>query len=362
MKPAKNLPEPVQWLLDFANIGCISGEPNPQRFKSYYTYTFREYTTNEHIPKLKRPPIELLPPAKEKDTFYKLSADEQKKRFKEEIENMKPGETISHSMPLHALIKIWKEKGFTNHILHDGYENSISNTDEPVYHGKNIELFPLIVDFCSKRGILLEKNCNHVLSHKKCNYSMAMTYWYISQSFFNRVIQENNREDVHPFCEMAFDYAKKDKPDHELSKWVNDSVWNFWDNYRYLHSRLGQCLCCGAFWIETDMVKKGKTKIFCSKKCKDSFHRPSRGRDSETHARANKVLKGSAKKEIVGYLWKNRWEAGNQITKARAEEIHKAFEQISPKTVSSLQQFLKSYRAHKSRVISKTLRHSDNKE
>ncbi len=293
MKPAKNLPEPVQWLLDFANIGCISGEPNPQRFKSYYTYTFREYTTNEYIPKLKRPPIELLPPKKEKDTFYKLSADEQKKRFEGEIKNLKPGETISHSMPLHALIRIWKEKGFTNHILHDGYEISISNTGEPVPHGKNIELFPLIVDFCSKRGILLKKNCKHVLSHKKCNYSMAMTCWHIAQSIFNRVIQENNREDVHPFCEKAFDYAKKNKPGHELLKRVNDSVWDFWNNHRSLHSRLRQCLCCGAFRIEPNMVKKGKPRsVFCSKECDVSFHQPTR----EKNAKSSKKSKEFAKK------------------------------------------------------------------
>ena len=33
MKP-EDIPETVKWLLDFANLGCIPGEPNPQRFKS----------------------------------------------------------------------------------------------------------------------------------------------------------------------------------------------------------------------------------------------------------------------------------------------------------------------------------------
>ncbi|WP_347275411.1 hypothetical protein [Candidatus Kuenenia sp.] len=124
--------------------------------------------------------------------------------------------------------------------------------------------------------------------------------------------------------------------------------------------KIKQCPCCGRF--ESDKVKRGKPSVFCSKECMDYFCRPSREKDSETHIRANKVLKGGAKKEIVDYLCKNRWEAGNQITKAMAEEIHKALEQISPKTVSSLQQFLKSYHAHKSRVMSKALRHRDNKE
>jgi hypothetical protein len=337
MTPAKNLPEPVQWLLDFANIGCISGEPNPQRFKSYYTYTFREYTTNEHIPKLKRPPIELLPPAKEKDTFYKLPADEQKKRFKEEIENMKPGETISHSMPLHALIRIWKERGFTNNIrLDDGYEISISKTGEPVPHGKNIELFPLIVDFCSKRVILLEKNFNHVSLHKKCNYSMAMTYWHIAQSFFNRVIQENNREDVHPFCEKAFDYAKKNKPGHELLKRVNDSVWDFWNNHRSLHSRLRQCLCCGAFFLLREM-QKGRRPVYCGRECKAAFNLVSCEKDSTTKKNNREQKRKTA---AVGII---KWLRDAGLSKHKAEEIYNDRERTSPKTVASLKEFKRTY-------------------
>ncbi len=337
MTPAKNLPEPVQWLLDFANIGCISGEPNPQRFKSYYTHTFREYTTNEHIPKLNRPPIELLPPAKEKDTFHKLPTDEQRKKFKEEIENMKPGETITHLMPLHALIKIWKEKGFTNHILHDGYKISISNTGEPVYHGKNIELFPLIVDFCSKRGILLEKNCNHVLSHKKCNYSMAMDCWHIAQSFFNRVIQENNTEDVHLFCEMAFDYAKKNKPNHELSEQVNGSAWDFWNNHRALHSRLRQCLCCGAFWIREKLKTQGRKRVYCSDTCKKRFHYDSRENQTKKKKENTKHKKEN---ERVGII---NWICSKGHTKHEAVKIYVDEKTRSQKTVASLKEFQRTY-------------------
>ncbi|GJQ48028.1 MAG: hypothetical protein K8F34_05195 [Candidatus Kuenenia stuttgartiensis] len=363
MKPAKNLPEPVQWLLDFANIGCISGEPNPRRFKSYHTHTFHEYTTNEHIPKLKRSPVELLPPKKEKDTFCELPTDEQRKRFEEEIENLKPGETISHSLPLHQIITKFKEIGAKNKIIHDGYIISISESGEPVFEGKHIELFPLIADFCTKEGIMLEVNCDHVLSHKKCNYSMANTWWHVAQAFFNRVLQENNGEDVHPFNETAFDYAKKNKPEHELSKQIHDGVWDFWNNHRSLHSRLRQCVNCGAFWIEPNMVKKGKPRAkFCADECGYSFHKPSREKDRETHIRANKVLKSGTKKEIVEFLLKNRGEGGKQLTKARAEEIYKAVKQISPKTVSSLKQFVKSYHAHKPRVMLKALHHRDNKE
>ena len=281
MKPVKNLPGPVQWLLDFANLGCIPGEPNPQRFKSYHTDTFQEYITNEHIPKLKRPPIELCPPKKEKDTFYKLSPDEQRERFEEEIKNLKPGEQIHHSLPLHELIKRFKDTKSTNRILRDGYIISISKDGEPVFHGKNIELFPLIVDFCSKKGILLKKNCKHVFSHKKCNYSMAMTYWYIAQSFFNRVMQVNSREDVHPFVKMAFDYAKENKPAHKLSQRVSQCVWDFWDNQRALHSRFRQCPCCGSFWIAKAKMGRGSPQKYCPGKCENEFNQASRRKNSK---------------------------------------------------------------------------------
>ncbi len=82
----EDIPETVKWLLDFANLGCIPGEPNPQRFKSYYTHTYQEFITNEHIPKLKRPPVELLSPGKKdlscRNIIFRLSLQEQIKRLK----------------------------------------------------------------------------------------------------------------------------------------------------------------------------------------------------------------------------------------------------------------------------------------
>ena len=311
MESKEPLPETVQWLLDFANLGCIPGEPNPQRFKSYYTHTFQEYITNEHIPKLKRPPIELSSPEKEKDTFYKLSPDEQRERLEQEVKKLKPGESIVHKLPLHEIIKRFKNIKSTNHILHDGYEISISRTGEPVFHGKNIELFPLIVDFCSKKGILLEANCEHVFSHKKCNYSMAMTYWYIAQSFFNRVMQVNSREGVHPFVKMAFDYAKENKPAHKLSQWVSQCVWDFWDDQRTLHPRLRQCPCCGRFWIAKEEMGRGKPQKYCHEECENEFNQASRGKNSEASRGCKKWKRKKSRRdketELINHF-KNRGE------------------------------------------------------
>ena len=315
MESKEPLPETVQWLLDFANLGCIPGEPNPQRFKSYYTHTFQEYITNEHIPKLKRPPIELSSPEKEKDTFYKLSPDEQRERLEQEVKKLKPGESIVHKLPLHEIIKRFKNIKSTNHILHDGYEISISRTGEPVFHGKNIELFPLIVDFCSKKGILLEANCEHVFSHKKCNYSMAMTYWYIAQSFFNRVMQVNSREGVHPFVKMAFDYAKENKPAHKLSQWVSQCVWDFWDNQRgALQSRLRQCSCCGRFWFIENT--KSKPRIYCPDKCNKAFHKQARKENSKASSASKKAKKDRKKKNDYNAIKEYYIKTGNSTKDA----------------------------------------------
>lgn len=291
----EDIPKTVKWLLAFANLGCTPGEPNPQRYKSYYTYTFQEYITNKHIPKLKRPPIDLLPPSswKKGDDFYKLSPQEQFKRLEEETKNLKPGEEISHSLPLHEIISRFKSFKSSNHILHDGYIISISKTGEPVFHGKDIELFPLIVGFCFEKGILLKKNCRHIFFHKKCNYSMAMTCWYIAQSVLYRVIQENDNEVLHPFVKMAFDYAKHNKPGHELSRWVSKCAWDFWDNQRSLHSRLRQCPSCGVFWIAKEKRDRGKPQTYCHEECENAFNQASRRKNSE----ASRICKKQKRKK-----------------------------------------------------------------
>lgn len=343
----KDIPETVNWLLDFANLGCIPGELNPGRFKSYHIHTYREYITNEHIPILNRPPIELLPPppGKKEDTFYKLPPDRQREKLEEEIKNLKPSEVISHSLPLHEQINLFKKINSKNQITHDGYTISIkSSTREPVFHGKNIELFPLIAEFCSNKGILLEKDCDHVFTHRNCNYSMAMTYWYCAQSIFNRVMLENEGENVHPFVKTAFDYMVVNTPSHELSKMVDSRGLEFWNDYRALHSLLRQCQCCGKFWISEN--KKGrKRKIYCSKKCNDVFNSQSRLIDNKSKKEDRAAKRDNTRAIIIEWLTENHWQQNEGgkfrfITKGKAQEI---YNNLPEKAKTSVKDFNKNW-------------------
>lgn len=314
MKPVKNLPEPVQWLLDFANLGCISGEPNPQRFKSYHTDTFQEYITNEHIPKLKRPPIELLSPGKKKSKNT-------------------PCENTIFRLPLHEQIKRLRPGEIPYLITDDGYVVSKAGTGEPVFHGKNKD-YPSIKefkDFFLKEQIPLDES----------DYGLLVTCWYSTQSVFYRVIQENYNEVLHPYVKELFDYAIENKTAHKLSQWVFKYVRDFWNNQRALHPRLKQCPCCGAFWMADNVKKRGRVPVYCSKECENRFNYQSKTKDSDNKKTYRKLNCAKVKGEIIKWLIGNHYETNENgkyrfITKERASEI---YSKLPEKAKTSMKEF-----------------------
>ena len=132
---------------------------------------------------------------------------------------------------------------------------------------------------------------------------MAMTYWLIAQSFFNRVMLVNSGEGVHPFVKMAFDYAKEDKPAHKLSQWVSQCAWDFWNNQRALQSGLRQCPCCGSFFIPEG--KRGRPIKNCSPACGSLLRAPSRDSDRERRKKGRKDQKVDFKDTALDLMIKN---------------------------------------------------------
>jgi hypothetical protein len=305
MKLVKNLPEPVQWLLDFANLGCIPGEPNPQRFKSYHTDTFQEYITNEHIPKLKRPPIELLSPEKKKSKNT-------------------PCENTIFRLPLHEQIKRLRPGKIPYLITDDGYVVSKAETGEPVFHGKNKD-YPSIKefkDFISKERIPL---------NKKRDYGFLITCWYSTQSVFYRVIQGNDKEVLHPYVKELSDYAIENKTAHKLSQWVFKYVRDFWNNQRALHSRLRQCRCCGKFWLIENT--KIKPRVYCSDKCNKAFHKQAREKNSKSSSASKKARRDRKKKNDYNTI--KEFYIGTGYSKENAENHAEKWVYVESKTLES---------------------------
>lgn len=278
----EDIPKTVKWLLAFANLGCTLGEPNPQRYKSYHTDTSQVYITNKHIPKLKRPPIELLPPEKKKN------------------ENTPRKDTIFR-LPLYEQIKRLKPGKIPYLITDDGYVVSRAETGEPVFHGKNKD-YPSIKEF---EDFFLKER---IPFDEKRDYGFLITCWYTTQSVLYRVLQGNDNEEPHPYVKELFDYGRENKPSHKLSQRVNECVWDFWDNKRALHSRLRQCRCCGGFWI-----KNGKQRFFCSKVCNDVFNKQSRHSNSRSASASKKARRNRKKKNDYKAIKEFYVKAGHSV-------------------------------------------------
>jgi len=258
MESKETLPETVQWLLDFANLGCTPGEPNPQRFKSYHTDSFFEqYVTNEHIPKLKRPPNPSQPfPEGSKETLFTLSLF----------------------------------KTYNGHVM------SKAKTGEFVYHGKD-ELCPTtkeFKDFFSKNQIEFDDYTELYIEFENC--------WYTSLAAFYRAIEGDDNNILSPYIHFLFHYTKGRNPlddYHKLRECVSSHIKDLFFNRRALHSLLRQCPCCGSFWIAEEKLGRGRPQKYCSGKCENEFNQPSRGKNSKASqdCKKRKRKKSSRDKE-----------------------------------------------------------------
>lgn len=359
----QDLPENVQWLLDYANLGCVPGEPNPQRYQSYHTQA-----TNEHIPKLKRPPIDLVPPVKKK---------------------IIPRENIGFRLPLHKKLERMKP-GMPYLITDDGYVVSKVQSGAVVFHGKRDFHPPLeelraflkrrlpqdIVSVVDKKLVdntwddcypslqksweMYEKTgenisecdlCERRQSFKKntaCEREISgllHSDWKVIHTVFYRVMQENCREKIHPFVKEVFDYARGSKPLNVLSERIRAYAWDFWDNHRPLHSRLKQCSCCGSFWIAGD-VKRGRVQKYCSEECESRFNYQSKASDICSKKRYRQVRKACVREGIIKWLKGNHYEqlkngAYRLIDQTRAEEI---YDELPEKAKTSMREFERIWR------------------
>ncbi len=310
---SKDLPESIQWLLDFANIDSKSGELFPEKVVG--------------LPIIKRPPAEPAPLAK--DQFKKiidgvssiLSPDE--KSYIEKILNK----------------SLCKDE---NDIIWTKQDDGSLNYRGALNSFPQIEVFR---QFLSKRKITVDPQ---VLSMQK-EYLQYILCWRIARISLLSKMNFGNEVDVSGYIAETstfildaykFPYPKGKKYHHDntLSQVICAYIQDFWYNYKELHQHLKQCGCCGLLSVETPAKGiRGRKKKYCSKECKDKFNQASRKANKDSKANSRRCKKEQARKKIIDWLC----EVG--FTRKEAMEEYEKEKCTHPNNVASLKSFQNSY-------------------
>lgn len=319
-----NLPDTIQWLLDFANLGCKPGEINPSRIYK--------------PPEVKRQPVappdinltnqgqtpsvvtgemcdpwlriysraeELLPSLikDDKDCFWSKTQNGQPifigtKSIYPSLSEFK-NFFLNNGIPPEKLTEIVKfEK---QSITDEVHENFLFLKEDK--GGKNI-----IVDgeFVSKKLFKVKE------SEWEAYLDLKMYTNVVFASFYHMMQLKTNI-----FTELKYAYERYTKQsgnldiqtgtvtfkhDNTLPLAIYAFILDFWINHKELHSYLRQCKCCGEFWIEQKNRERGRKRIFCSEDCKRIFHQQSRSDNLKAVKIKRDRLKEKKQKEDYSQL------------------------------------------------------------
>jgi len=318
-----NLPDTVQWLIDFANLGCYSGELNPQR--------------QDKIIRLKRPPIE--PPPE----ITSLTIGE--------CPHTGLGSNIITDNKGYEWLRTWRKPIFLGKNVHhpslEEFRKFFLKAGIPPK--ETIESFLIdIHDTCSIRVFLKEDESGEnyiykgiLVSKNDCKetypeiHRFLNSFWIITWRALIRVIRMYNREEVRSFSikeleDHVFKYYlmnQQNSSDYEkvpldregrvfshnntLPCTIYAYILDLWYNHKELHSHLKHCQCCGKFWFEPENKRPGRKRIFCSEDCKRIFHQQSRSDNLKAVKTTRDRLKEKKQKEdysqLIKFLIKNSY-------------------------------------------------------
>lgn len=250
-----DIPNSIQWLLDFLNLRSIPGESNPKKILFPQT-------------SIRRTPT--IPP---KDTY-------------------------NHETGYHG---ITDHKGYT--------WNRDVESNEPMFLGK-AKFFPRkddFKDFFLKHGIV---NANLIENKDICDKVLFL--WNELSMAFARLLTNNKKQQefgqgaIKSFCNYYLkNYSSKEIRNILLgripeSNFIPDTIYLStlqWFNDKELHPFLKQCQCCGKFWIK-EKSRKGRERKFCSDECDKGFHKWSRQEQANyTKSKRSQNKKDQQKKD-----------------------------------------------------------------
>ncbi len=340
----KDLPESVQWLLDFANIGCKPG-------KLLLTRVYESTT-------VKRPPAE-------PGTIKKLTLDSfaysmlKENRFKDYDEYMESYKGVTSHELTKIIIRSNKEYDIKDRKLtyldENGNEWCITPKGEVRFCGtKDDEPSPEeFRDFLSKTGISKGRNMKQEKIKKfwttaECSLTSKMTFnekfLIICQGYAQHSVYKHFKKKQIQLPERSVDdYTSlinglTYSHDNTLVQATCAYILDFWHNHRELHQHLRQCKCCGKYWIEANT----RRKYYCCKKCEDRFNQASRQGVRES-LRKQRAKQGKDKKEITHNEIINWLCKTGGYTPKKAEEILNNEKHRKSTNVKSLANFKRTY-------------------
>lgn len=302
-----DLPKDVQWLLDFANLGCKQGEANLQSL--------------DIMPILNRPPV------KEPEVTGLL-----------------------RNLPHSGLNTFTDEQG----------NEWLDTRGKPVYLGKSkypsrlefetfftrngADTYLEIVISNDQKGLFLFQGEGF---WSDMAYDYLQSFWVIARRALFSAIGGERGFNTHELQESVlrkyYELSGTSPSDIKGSVFAHGgdmpcalyaNILNLQENRKEYHSCLMACKYCGTFFLIAEK-QKGRRRVFCGNECKVSFHLVSSDTDSK-RKKKNRERK-DAKKPIIKILRK----AG--FTEEEAEEIYNKEKQKHPKNVASADEFHRTY-------------------
>jgi len=347
-KKDKDLPESVQWLLDFVNLGCKPGKLNPSN-------VFGESLA------LKRPPSEpgtptiihsstgasgLIKPGFLKE--YNSIPITRKKSVKEILETVI--ESVKHPLKKYDTPQVYQDAKGNDWVKYP--------KGKPIFigAGKDCPTLPEFKDFFSETGVKDEDDRTQIWCYTSFCLGIKINNIFDQHEGETHLIRMLFAE---AFVTNRYDKKQIQLPvlgaryedslcnglvyshNNTLSQVTCAYILDFWHNRREFHKYLRQCRCCGKFWFDMPTKgRRGRKREYCGKKCEDRFNQASRAASRALKASSRKWKKQTAKQEIINWLY----NLDSDMTKKAAEEMYEDEKKAHPKNVASLTAFRKSSR------------------
>ncbi len=336
----KDLPESVQWLLDFANLACKQGTPNPGNI-------FGESST------LKRPPSEPGTPTKVHSStgasgliipglFKEYDGiDKTKKKSDQEIlKSIFGDKTCNHKTP-----QYYSDINGNYWVKYPDKEPILIGTMNDNPTPKQFRSFfskTGVADADDRIQIWIYTNMCLRLKIKN-NFDKDESVHHFMRVFFAEAFVTNRYDEKQiqlPVLGVRYEDSLcnglKYSHDNTLSQVACAYILDFWHNQYKLHPDLRQCNCCGKFYF---IFEEEASEKYCYyNMCGNRFNQPSRLANKDSQASSRKWKRLESKKEIVNWLY------SIGIPKEEALERYEEEKKAHPKNVASLRAFQKSSR------------------
>lgn len=289
----KDIPESVQWLLDFVNLASIQGEPNHPRLLP------------KEQRKLKRPPNppKYLPNLRP-DEFPFI--DKNTKRIWKRTAN---GE-IEYEGLFH--IPLWRD--FKAFFLNQGIPPKKGKDIRKISDDISLKVWFTWIDFF--------EYVSNLSNNARCD---DLYLDRIQALYVNCLKKDNETESYINF--IIIDCIKKKLPfphNNLLPCALYALILDFGLNRKELHSHLRHCKYCGTFVIEESKKGRGRPRtVFCGKVCKDKFHGSSRDDNEKCVKKIRADNKEFQQKEDVILIEKWLVDKEKYKQKEAKERAHK---------------------------------------